>query len=323
MALARPFAAGSVSLGLHPATELDAVAQVTRLIAEARLAERAGFDGVTVSEHHGGFPSYMPQPLLAASWILDATERVWAAPAPLLLGLRNPALVAEELCWTAARHPGRVAMGVASGYSAAEFELFGLDPSTRTARFRDAQQVLVAVLRGEHPASADAAISAWGAAPSTLLSAANSSAAVRVAAELGMGIIFPGGEDPDHLGRLSSTYRDAGGPGPVVWIRGFWIGDPPRTAAAAALASTYREQAAAGTRQGQGFHSELLSGAPDVIVELAADHVRRAAVDAINARLHVAGAPQAAVAEQIERFGAEVAPGLRQLVEPARRLTPP
>jgi alkanesulfonate monooxygenase SsuD/methylene tetrahydromethanopterin reductase-like flavin-dependent oxidoreductase (luciferase family) len=319
----RPFAVGSVSLGLHPATELDAGAQVTRLIAEARLAERAGFDGVTLSEHHGGFPSYLPQPLLAAGWILDATEHVWAAPAPVLLGLRSPVHVAEELCWTAARHPGRVAIGVASGYSAGEFELFGLDPSTRTERFRDAQQVLVAVLRGEHPASADAAISAWRAAPSTLLSATNSSAAVRVAAALGMGIIFPGGEDPDRLGRLSSTYRDAGGPGPVVWIRGFWIGDPPRTAAAAALTSTYREQAAAGTRQGQGFHSQLLSGPPDVILEQAADHVRRAGVDAVNARLHVAGAAPGAVAEQIVRFGAEVAPGLRHLVGLARRMTAP
>ena len=311
---ASPYGPGSVSLGLHPDTALAAPEQVRLLLDQAGAAEAAGFDGVTISEHHANFTSYLPQPLLACGWVLDATESIWAAPTPLLLGLRNAVLVAEELCWTAARHPGRVGLAVASGYAASDIELVGLDPARRTDRFREQQALLMDVLGGRHLASADAAVAAWAAAPAPVLSATNSRSAVRVAAELGMGIVYPGGEEPDRLGELTVTYRDAGGQGPVVWIRGFWIGTPPQTEAAAALAATYRDRSPAGTRQTKGFHSPLLSGAADEIVSRAGDHVARSGVDAVNVRLHVAGAPAGAVGEQIERFGREVLPALRELV---------
>ena len=51
-------------------------------MAQAGLAEAAGFDGVMTSEHHGGFPNYLPNPLLAATWALEATERAWAGAVP-------------------------------------------------------------------------------------------------------------------------------------------------------------------------------------------------------------------------------------------------
>ena len=311
---ATPFAPGSVSLGLHPDTTLDAGGQVELLLAQARAAEAAGFDGVTLSEHHANFPCYLPQPLLACGWVLAATERVWAAPTPLLLGLRHAVLVAEDLCWTAARHPGRVALAVASGYAASDLELVGLDPARRTERFRQQQALLMDVLGGRHAVSADAAIATWAAAPGPVLSATNSLTAVRLAAALGMGVVYPGGEHPDRLGTLTASYREAGGTGPVVWIRGFWIGRPPETAAASALAATYRDRSPAGTRQTKGFHSPMLSGSPSEILELARDHVQRAGVDAVNARLHVAGAPVGLVAEQIDRFGRDVRPALAQLL---------
>ena len=197
-----PFGRGSISLGLHPDTGLGAPDQVRVLLDQARAAESAGFDGVTVSEHHANFTSYLPQPLLACGWVLDVTASIWAAPAPLLLGLRHAVLVAEELCWTAARHPGRIALAVASGYAASDLELVGLDPSHRTERFREQQALLMDVLGGRHAASADAAITAWRTAPGPVLSAANSRSGVRLAAELGMGVVYPGGEDPDRLGEI-------------------------------------------------------------------------------------------------------------------------
>src|SRR5690349_3741837 len=102
-----PFGRGSVSLGLHPDSSLDLHHQIDVLVGQAVDAERAGFDGVTVSEHHNGFPGYLPQPLLASTWILEATSTVWSGPAPTVLSLRRARLVAEELAWTAARHPRR------------------------------------------------------------------------------------------------------------------------------------------------------------------------------------------------------------------------
>jgi alkanesulfonate monooxygenase SsuD/methylene tetrahydromethanopterin reductase-like flavin-dependent oxidoreductase (luciferase family) len=311
--VSRPFASGSVSLGLHPDTARPADDQLRVLVGQARAAEAAGFDGVTLSEHHANFTSYLPQPLLVAGWLLDATTTIWAAPTPLLLGLRSAVLVAEELCWTAARHPGRVALAVASGYAASDLELVGVDPGQRTERFREQQALLMEVLGGRHAASADAAIRAWRADPGPVLSATNSRSAVRLAATLGMGIVYPGGEDPDRLGGLTAAYREAGGTGPVVWIRGFWIGQPPQTEEAAALAATYRQRSPVGTRQTQGFHTPMLSGSPDEIAERARDHIARAGIDTVNMRLHVAGAGTAAVDEQIERAGSELLPVLREL----------
>jgi len=101
-----PFAARSVSFRSYPHDELDAAARVEELRVQAALAVEHGFDGVMTSEHHAGFAGYMPNPLQVAGFLLEAMQRGWAAPCPLLLTLRPPALVAEEIAWLAARFPG-------------------------------------------------------------------------------------------------------------------------------------------------------------------------------------------------------------------------
>jgi len=92
-----PLGAGSVSVRLYPHGDLAPPDLVAELRAQSALAAEHGFDGVMTSEHHGGFAGYIPNPLQAAGWCLDAMPRGWAAPCPLLLPLRPPALVAEEL----------------------------------------------------------------------------------------------------------------------------------------------------------------------------------------------------------------------------------
>src|ERR1700759_2663285 len=101
--MASPFAPGSVSLRSYPHDGLDAVATIAELRVQAARAAGAGFDGVMTSEHHAGFAGYLPNPLQLAGFLLDAMPSGWAAPCPLLLPLRAPALVAEEGAWLAAR----------------------------------------------------------------------------------------------------------------------------------------------------------------------------------------------------------------------------
>ncbi len=115
-----PLSPGAVSLRLYP-HDLPPAEVVTELMAQAGLAEASGFDGVMTSEHHGGFPNYLPNPLLAATWALEATDRAWAAPCPLLLPLRPVGQVVEDLAWTAQRFPGRVGAGFAAGALADDF----------------------------------------------------------------------------------------------------------------------------------------------------------------------------------------------------------
>src|SRR5579872_5209423 len=100
------------------------------------------------SEHHGGFPNYVPNPLLAAIWVLEATARIWAAPCPLVLPLRPVAQVAEDLAWTHHRFPGRVGAGVCAGALPVDFELAGVPMEEMFPRYRRATAELAEILAG-------------------------------------------------------------------------------------------------------------------------------------------------------------------------------
>ena len=93
-------------------------------------------------------PGYLPNPLQMAGFILDRCPTGWAAACPLLLPLRPTALVAEEVAWLAARHPGRVGLGVAAGALPLDFEAMDLPAGTAMDVFRSELPRIVDMLRG-------------------------------------------------------------------------------------------------------------------------------------------------------------------------------
>ncbi|MFT3851336.1 MAG: LLM class flavin-dependent oxidoreductase [Ilumatobacteraceae bacterium] len=103
-----PFGKGAISLGLYTHPELGPRQQLESVIGLARVADAVGFDGVTFSEHHAGFPGYLPDPALVSGWVLEVTDSIWAGACPTVLTLRNPRLVAEQLVWTASALSGTV-----------------------------------------------------------------------------------------------------------------------------------------------------------------------------------------------------------------------
>src|SRR5580704_14356487 len=164
---------------------------VGELRDQAVLGIEAGFDGVMTSEHHGGFAGYMPNPLQAAGWLLEAMPWGWAAPCPLLLTLRPPALVAEEVAWLAARFPGRVGLGLAAGSLEADFDIMGLTKDDLTRRFSAGLAEVGAALGGTDAGmlGTDPAVARCAHHPVPVLSAAMSAAAVRRAARCGVGLL--------------------------------------------------------------------------------------------------------------------------------------
>src|SRR3954471_10512900 len=186
------FAPGSVSLRLYPHNDLTATEIVDAMCTQARLAAEHGFNGVMVSEHHGGFTGYLPIPLQMAGWLLEAVPAGWAAPCPLPLPLRPAAMVAEEVAWLAARFPGRVGLGVASGSLAEDFEVMHVPMTDLTARFVAGLEEVVALLRGpkEGFMAGDRALQLCIDNPVPVLSAAMGFTAARRAAGLGVGLIF-------------------------------------------------------------------------------------------------------------------------------------
>jgi alkanesulfonate monooxygenase SsuD/methylene tetrahydromethanopterin reductase-like flavin-dependent oxidoreductase (luciferase family) len=304
-----PLIPGSVSLGLHTDAGLTATHQVDALLAQAVAAEEAGFDGVTLSEHHDGFPGYMPQPLLAATWILERTERVWSGPLPLLAGPRNPMLLLEQLAWTSARHPGRLVAGLAAGYARSDFDFLEADYERRGARLGSALLTLAAP-----PLTLDRAIAAFTAVPPPLLAATATNRGVLRAAALQLGVVFPEGGDADAQGELVAAYREAGGAGPVVRIRSVWLGEPP-AGAAVRREETYKKAAAAGSALSGGFAEPFLHGEPGAVATALRDELARSGVSALNLRVHLPGVAPEEIEDQIGRAGAELLPELRAFAD--------
>jgi alkanesulfonate monooxygenase SsuD/methylene tetrahydromethanopterin reductase-like flavin-dependent oxidoreductase (luciferase family) len=312
----RPFAAGSVSVRLYPHDELSAPMIVEELRAQAALAVEHGFDGVMTSEHHAGFHGYLPNPLQVAGFCLDAMPHGWAAPAPLLLPLRPPALVAEEVAWLAARFPGRVGLGVASGALPADFEVMGLTMHALADRFAAGLEEVAGMLGGQAPGglAGDVAVDACVANPIPMLSAAMGFTAVRRAARCGVGLLFDSLSTPERCRALTDAYRDAGGDGACVLIRRAWLGEPPRSRLDDQL-DVYRSYTPPAAQATWGADELVDATDPGSVAEGVADAARRAGCDSLNLRVHVPGVSPSEARDQIARLGDEVLGALRVILQ--------
>jgi alkanesulfonate monooxygenase SsuD/methylene tetrahydromethanopterin reductase-like flavin-dependent oxidoreductase (luciferase family) len=298
---------------LYPHNDLAAPAVVDEMRAQVVVAAAHGFDGVMTSEHHGGFAGYLPNPLQMAGWLLEATPAGWAAPCPLLLTLRPPALVAEEVAWMAARFPGRVGVGVAAGALDDDFEIMGLTKDGLTARFAAGLAELTALLSGRDAGrlAGDPAIAACAASPVPVLSAAMGFTAVRRAAAVGAGLIFDSLSSAERCRQLSDAYREAGGSGSCVLIRRAWLGPPPRQLVEQQL-DVYRSYSSPAAMSHWEGEQLVSSSDPAEVAGRLAAALDAAGTDCLNLRVHVPGVSPSAAREQIERLGAEVVPLLRK-----------
>jgi alkanesulfonate monooxygenase SsuD/methylene tetrahydromethanopterin reductase-like flavin-dependent oxidoreductase (luciferase family) len=307
-----PFAPGSISLRLYPHNELAAPAIVEELRAQATLAAGHGFDGVMTSEHHGGFAGYLPNPLQVAGWLLEGMASGWAAPCPLLLPLRPPALVAEEVAWLAARFPGRVGVGVAAGALPDDFEVMGVPMDGLTARFTAALEELAAALSGraEGILATDRAISACAEEPVPVVSAAMGFTAVRRAARVGAGLLFDSLTTPARCGELVDAFHEAGGTGPCILIRRAWVGAPPQADVERQL-DVYRSYSADAAMSHWADDALATSEDPGTVGERLLAAFGDAHADALNLRIHVPGVSPGAAREQVAALGESVLPWLR------------
>lgn len=308
-----PFAAGSVSLRLYPHNELEAGGIVRELCDQAGLGLSGGFDGIMLSEHHGGFAGYLPNPLQMSSFILEENEAGWVAPCPLLLPLRPVAQVAEEVAWLDSRHPGRVGLGVAAGALPLDFEAMGIPFEAAVSLFKAGLPRIVDMLRGKDLGvlKGDPALQRSAGSPIPVLSAAASTAAASRAARCGAGILTEGMSSTRRLRSFCDAYDAAGGTGAKVMIRRVWIGEP-RTELVAQQRAVY---------QSYGAGNRPLSEDETVVTTDPAEMARRlwascleAGTDSINLRVHLPGITPAEARQQITMLTESVLPGLRRLM---------
>ncbi|HUJ63903.1 MAG TPA: LLM class flavin-dependent oxidoreductase [Acidimicrobiales bacterium] len=307
---ATPFQPGSVSLRLYPHNDLDATGIVGELCGQGRLALEGGFDGIMTSEHHGGVGGYLPNPLQMAGFVLEDTPRGWAAPCPLLLPLRPTALVAEEVAWLAARHPGRVGVGVGSGALALDFDVMGLQLADASPAFKAELPRIVQMLRGEElgDLAGDRALQRCSDQPIPVLSAAVSVAAARRAARCGAGIILEGMSGPERVAELCTAYDEAGGVMPKILIRRVWLG-PPQSNLVDQQRQFYQSYRAEETPMPADQTISVADGAE--MGGILAEVMKSSGADGLNLRIHLPGMAPAAIREQIAGLVSDVLPRLR------------
>lgn len=312
-----PFGPGSISLRLYPHNELRAGDIVRELSAQAGIALRAGFDGVMTSEHHGGFGGYMAQPLQMASFVLADHADGWVAAAPLLLPLRPTALVAEEVAWLQARHPGRVGFGVAAGALPLDFEVAGVDQRDAVDRFKTELPRLVAMLRGEDlgPLEGDPALLACRDHPVPVLSAAVSVAAAVRAGRCGAGILMEGMSTTARLSRLTAAYGESGGTGARVLIRRVWLGRVP-SGLVARQRAVYESYTA---RDAFGDDQTIAADEPAELAERIMVAADEAGADALNLRVQLPGISPDEVRDQIAAIAASVVGPMKKRWRPGER----
>jgi alkanesulfonate monooxygenase SsuD/methylene tetrahydromethanopterin reductase-like flavin-dependent oxidoreductase (luciferase family) len=308
---AKPYGPGGISIGIH-ADGSTARALIGNLMEQARVADAAGYDGVSVSEHHGGFAGYVPSPLQVAGWLLPDMARGWVATGPLLLSLRNPILVAEEAAWLAARFPGRVGLGVGPGFAPLDFETVGVPIGERLPRYRTALEMLASALAGRGPAGLAGDSAIGGLAPGAIPVVATLGGPVGAthAGRLGVGCMVDSFASVEKASALFEAYAAAAGKGPRILCRRAWFG-PPDPERMAVLARSYKGIGATSAVGGPGTDFIATSDASEMAGRLAAD-ARVTHADALLLRFHYPGLAQATMLEQIELTGREVLPLVRQ-----------
>jgi alkanesulfonate monooxygenase SsuD/methylene tetrahydromethanopterin reductase-like flavin-dependent oxidoreductase (luciferase family) len=134
----------------HPVTgELISVHErLERVVENAVLAERLGFDSYAVGERHAGqFVSSAPTVLLGA--LAAATERILLSTGVTVLSLLDPVRVAEDYATVDQLSGGRLEIVIGKGNEDKHFPLFGLDIAHQYEYLTENYELLRRLLREE------------------------------------------------------------------------------------------------------------------------------------------------------------------------------
>ncbi|HEX9194312.1 MAG TPA: LLM class flavin-dependent oxidoreductase [Burkholderiales bacterium] len=114
-----------------------------RYLDELEYAEKLGFDGLCVNEHHQTAYGMMPSPIVTASALARRTGRAKIAILGSALPLRtHPLTIAEEHAMIDNITGGRLISGFVRGIGS-EYHTFGVNPTFSHERFHEAHDLIV------------------------------------------------------------------------------------------------------------------------------------------------------------------------------------
>lgn len=115
----------------------------------AQAAERLGYCGLTVPEHHFINILMNPNPFMLAVKVASVTERIPITTAVAVLPLNDMRRMAGEAALADVLTGGRLQIGVGRGAFPYEFERYGVDFAKSREIFDESLEVLIALMSGE------------------------------------------------------------------------------------------------------------------------------------------------------------------------------
>ena len=111
---------------------------------ELEFAEKCGFDGICVNEHHSNAYGLMPSPNLMAAALARRTERAAIVVMGNSIALYNPPIrVAEEFAMLDILSGGRLVAGFPVGTSMDTNFAYGVTPATLRERYYEAHDLIL------------------------------------------------------------------------------------------------------------------------------------------------------------------------------------
>jgi alkanal monooxygenase alpha chain len=136
-----PSRLGVVLTTCHPAhwTQTQVFDNTT---AMAQAADELGFDCAWLLEHHFTPYGLCPNTFTMAGYLLGVTRRIRVGSAVAVASLDHPVRIAEQVCLLDQLSHGRFVAGFGRGQFEKDFDAFGVDPSTSTARLQESIEIL-------------------------------------------------------------------------------------------------------------------------------------------------------------------------------------
>jgi alkanesulfonate monooxygenase SsuD/methylene tetrahydromethanopterin reductase-like flavin-dependent oxidoreductase (luciferase family) len=122
------------------------------MVAQARLADRLGYRGVTIPEHHLINILLVPSPLQMAVKVAAETENLELMTSVLVLPIHDMRVLAGEVAQADILCDGRLILGVGRGAFAYEMGRMGVPIEISRAKFEESLEVLTALLTREEVA---------------------------------------------------------------------------------------------------------------------------------------------------------------------------
>ena len=133
----------------YPSKDYGGDRVYTDMLDQAVLADRLGYDAVSITEHHLMNCLMMPAPLQFAVKIAAMTQNIQIMTSIVVLPLHDMRVYAGEVVCADIFTEGRLLLGVGRGAFEYEMERFGVPMAETQARFNESLDVLQALLSEE------------------------------------------------------------------------------------------------------------------------------------------------------------------------------